>query len=254
MTKTKEFGQVKADKKNLRATHTVEVSGALLRPDLRYTANGIAVFYFTLAGEVQEGDRGVPYYLNAKVIGDKAVPLSEALKEGDLVAVQGILNQYRKEGGEEKTSILAQRVYRTEGRVNEAGRLLDGRNSLSGYAKVVGEPQKRALDSGAVVTSVRVLLQGNGEEVAFLNLDGWEELGEKVAALRKGDGVLLEARLQSSSWTDQAGTRRYATKLVARHLTVARGVLEGASAPKGGSGAVPNIDEDLFLDEEDLPF
>jgi len=249
MTEAKALEQA-AERKGPFSAPTVHVTGAVLRPDLRFSVSGLPVLYLTLAGEVREGDRSAAYYLDARVLGERAIALSEALREGDPVAVQGVLSQHRREGAPERTGILARRVYRTEGQVGEAGRLLDGLNLLSGYARVVGEPRRQVLESGLAVASVRVLLRGDKEEAVFLTLEGWEELSERVASLRKGDGVLLEARLQSTSWTDQAGVRRYGAKLVARRLAVVRRALEEA----GGSNALPDIDDGLFLEEEDLPF
>lgn len=81
---------------------------------------------------------------------------------------------------------------------------------------------------------------------------------ENVAAyLQKGKQVFVEGRLQTRSWEDQSGNRRYRTEVVADNLILLR---SGAPGP-GGSPAVsedPPASEsgtpDQGITDEDVPF
>jgi single-strand DNA-binding protein len=77
--------------------------------------------------------------------------------------------------------------------------------------------------------------------------EGLGGIAEKY--LRKGDKVYIEGELQTRSWEDQEGVKRYSTEVVLsgfggelRMLSTKRGVEDSndnASRPGNGSGAAP---------------
>ena len=91
---------------------------------------------------------------------------------------------------------------------------------------------------------------------------------ENVAAyLQKGKQVFVEGRLQTRSWEDQSGNRRYRTEVVADNLILLRGgpadadgpsaVAEGQPASASGataSGAASGGDADQGITDDDVPF
>jgi len=243
--------QTNANKKNLRATHMVVVSGVAKRVDLRYTSTGVGMFYLTLAGETLEEGRVLPYYLNATILSEEGEEIAERVGEGKAVVVRGVLNQYRKEGEAERTSIQAGRIFLTEGSVNDAGRLENGINSVLGYARLVKEPTSRTLEDGTEVATARVVLQGNGENSIFLNLEAWGPVAELLAKCEKGTGLMLDGRLRSSSWVTSDGTKRYETRLVARKLLVAH---EAVRKEKVGVAPTKTPSPADIEEFEELPF
>ncbi len=57
------------------------------------------------------------------------------------------------------------------------------------------------------------------ESVEFHTIVAWRRIGEVVAKyLKKGDRVFLEGRLQTRSWQDKQGVKRYRTEVVADQL------------------------------------
>ena len=48
-----------------------------------------------------------------------------------------------------------------------------------------------------------------------ISVTGWKGLGERVAAMALGSKVYVSGRLQSGSWTDADGNKRYKTEIVA---------------------------------------
>ncbi len=57
------------------------------------------------------------------------------------------------------------------------------------------------------------------EETDWFTVVAWQKLAETCANhLKKGSRVYIEGRLQTRSWQDQSGQKRYATEIVANDL------------------------------------
>ena len=95
----------------------------------------------------------------------------------------------------------------------------------------------------------------------FISVVAWRERAEFVAKyFKKGRPLLVCGQLQSRSWTDAQGNKRYATEVVADEITFVenKGTTAGgsyapdaysaSSAPVGGA---PEFEE---VDDNSLPF
>jgi len=70
----------------------------------------------------------------------------------------------------------------------------------------------------------------------------WSRLGENCAKfLSKGRQVYVEGRLQTRSWEDKEGNKRYTTEIVARDIQF----LGGGGSRSGGQDGSPPPSEDL---------
>src|SRR3989344_6863801 len=112
------------------------------------------------------------------------------------------------------------------------------------YGNLTRDPETRNLPSGIAVTSFsvatnRVYKDKNGakqESTDFHNIVSFGRQAEVVAQyLKKGSGVYVEGRIQTRSWDDKDGTKKYRTEIVAD--TVQFGPKSGASAGADYSGA-----------------
>ncbi len=90
------------------------------------------------------------------------------------------------------------------------------------------DPEMRYTPSGQAVTQFTVAVNrnykdGNGdwqEETEWFRVVAWAALAERTAEyLRKGRKVYVEGRLQTRSWEDQNGQKRYTTELIANTVT-----------------------------------
>lgn len=53
------------------------------------------------------------------------------------------------------------------------------------------------------------------QEIAtFLNITFWGKMAERVAQMRKGEKVYIDGRLETNSWTDDAGKNHSRTEVV----------------------------------------
>ena len=109
------------------------------------------------------------------------------------------------------------------------------------YGNLTRDPEMRALPNGTPVTSFsvatnRVYKDKNGvkqESVDYHNIVVFARQAETVAQyLRKGSGVYVEGRIQTRSWDDKDGTKKYRTEIVAD--TIQFGPKSGAAAAGGG--------------------
>jgi single-strand DNA-binding protein len=90
------------------------------------------------------------------------------------------------------------------------------------------DPEMRYTPSGQAVTQFTVAVNRNykdangdwQEETEWFRVVAWAALAERTAEyLRKGRKVYVEGRLQTRSWEDQNGQKRYTTELVANTVT-----------------------------------
>ncbi len=89
------------------------------------------------------------------------------------------------------------------------------------------DPETRTTPQGTNVTSFTVATNfvwndanGNRQErVEYHNIVAWRKLGEICAQyLTKGSKVYLEGRLQTRSWEDQQGNKKYRTEIIAENM------------------------------------
>jgi len=152
------------------------------------------------------------------------------------------------------------------------------------------DPELRSTPSGQSVASFGLATNrvwkdpqtGERREAAeFHNIVLWRRLAEIAGQyLRKGSKIFLEGRLQTTSWQDQSGAKKYRTEIVAENMQMLdRKPTGGApyqpmaaqaptmpaqSAPPAGGQAVPPQPEEIptiQIDEnqdevkiEDIPF
>ena len=99
----------------------------------------------------------------------------------------------------------------------------------------------------------------------FINVVAWRERAEFVAKyFKKGRPLLVCGQLQSRSWTDAQGNKRYATEVVADEITFVENKNSASAgdasvtyapdaygASTASVGSVPDFEE---VDDNSLPF
>jgi single-strand DNA-binding protein len=104
--------------------------------------------------------------------------------------------------------------------------------------------QPRKTKTGTFVCSFTVaVVAANAKQ--YISVTGWKGLGERVAAMALGSKVYVSGRLQSDSWTDADGKKRYKTEIVADTVE------EIASLQSSPS---PEALQKRPISDEDIPF
>lgn len=147
------------------------------------------------------------------------------------------------------------------------------------YGNLTRDPEMRSLPNGTAVTQFsvatnRVYKDKNGarqESTDYHNVVVFGRQAETVSQyLRKGSGVFVEGRMQTRSWDDKDGTKKYRTEVIADRIQFGPkaggavggadvgGAGSGASKPKQASSAAPEMDTIEYPDEDinpdDIPF
>ena len=134
------------------------------------------------------------------------------------------------------------------------------------------DPEVRAIPSGVKVANFSIATtekykdrEGQMvEKTEWHNIVMWRGLAEVAEKyLKKGSQIFVEGRLQTRSWDDQAGVKKYMTEIVCDNM-VMLGRPRGEGGPGGGerdmgggnsqpqkSGASGNVPP---APEDDLPF
>ena len=108
------------------------------------------------------------------------------------------------------------------------------------------DPDMRYTSSGTGVCELRVATnerwtdkQGNPQErTEWHRIVVWGKMGENCSKyLSKGRSVFVEGRLQTRSWEDKEGNKRYTTEIIANDVQFLGG--RGAGAGGGGMDGPP---------------
>lgn len=140
-----------------------------------------------------------------------------------------------------------------------------GVNKVILVGRLGSDPELKYTPSGVAVATFSVATNenwtdkdGNAQErTEWHRIVCWRKLAEIAGEyLKKGRQVYVEGRLQTRSWEDQNGVKRYQTEIIARDIQMLGRREEDA---KAGGGA-PDFTETDFPEEKesstnsDLPF
>ena len=145
-------------------------------------------------------------------------------------------------------------------------------NKVMIIGNVTRDPEVRTTPTGQNVASLGVATNRRWndkdgqkqEQVEYHNVVAWRKLAEIVGQyVKKGSKIYIEGRLQTRSWDDQSGTKRYKTEIVASNMIMldraggASGETYSApqrkSSPAEGVQPAPESDEPE-INVDDIPF
>ncbi|MCB9802889.1 single-stranded DNA-binding protein [Candidatus Nomurabacteria bacterium] len=150
-------------------------------------------------------------------------------------------------------------------------------NKVMIIGNIVRDPEMRSIPNGQNVTSFSVATNlvwtdqsgQKQEKVEFHNVVAWRRLAEIAGQyLKKGSKAYIEGRLQTRSWDDPNGVKKYRTEIIAENMIMldragGGGDWDGGAANKSVNTNKPqdnfeNSDQTLNSEEEisveDIPF
>jgi single-strand DNA-binding protein len=123
------------------------------------------------------------------------------------------------------------------------------------------DPEVRYTPSGKAVANFRIATteqwknkEGNNEErTEWHRVVAWGRLGEICGEyLHKGKQVYIEGKLQTRSWEDRDGNKRFTTEILAQTMQML------GPAGKEGKASTPDerypVEEPVTVPEDDIPF
>jgi len=138
---------------------------------------------------------------------------------------------------------------------------MTGVNKVILLGRLGRDPEVRYTPSGTAVAnfSIATSEQWNNkdgekqERTEWHKIVAWKRLGEICGEyLHKGSQVYIEGRIQTKSWEDRDGNKRYTTEVIAQNMQML------GSADKGGRAQTTDerfpVEEPVTVPEDDIPF
>jgi len=124
--------------------------------------------------------------------------------------------------------------------------MAEGLNRVTLIGNLGQDPELRFTQSNQGVLSLRIATtesyfdnntKERKERTEWHSIVVWGKRGEALnKILSKGSRICIEGRLQTRSWEDKTGGKRYTTEVVASNVILLGGRGEGAGAGGGGGG------------------
>ena len=116
-------------------------------------------------------------------------------------------------------------------------------NEVLLIGNLTAEPELKQTTNGTSVCNFSIAVnrpfvkekKENVQDVDFINVIAWGKTADFVATyFTKGEPIFVRGRLQTRSWTDDKGDKRYSTEVNADELSFVRPKAQN-SAPDGAS-------------------
>lgn len=94
-------------------------------------------------------------------------------------------------------------------------------NKVILMGRITADPELKQTPSGVSVTNFTLAVdrkynKGEEKQADFITIIAWRHTADFITKyFTKGSAILIEGELQTRSWTDQQGNKRYATEVVA---------------------------------------
>lgn len=98
-------------------------------------------------------------------------------------------------------------------------------NKVILIGRLTASPELKQTQGGASVTNFTIAVdrkynKDEEKQADFPTIVAWRQIAEFICKhFDKGSAILIEGELQTRSWTDQQGNKRYATEVVAREVS-----------------------------------
>jgi single-strand DNA-binding protein len=102
----------------------------------------------------------------------------------------------------------------------------------------------------------RFVRQGEERQADFIPIVAWSKLAEFCQKyFQKGQQVSIVGRIQTRTWDDNEGRRRYVTEVIAEEAYFADSKKDSYTSPKTHDADDSNIEDGFYtLDDDELPF
>jgi len=141
-------------------------------------------------------------------------------------------------------------------------------NKVILIGNLTADPELKQTQNGISVTSFSLAVSRryssksteNAPQADFINIVAWRNTAEFITKyFQKGKSILIVGSLQSRSWTDQNGQKRYVTEVVAEEAQFVERKSDGSSPMAGAApapyGASPkDVAFEEMSTDDDLPF
>lgn len=129
-------------------------------------------------------------------------------------------------------------------------------NKVILVGRLTNDPEVRYTQNGKAVASFSLAInEGYGEKqrTTFVNIVAWEKLAEVAGNnLLKGRQILVEGKLQTRSYDDKNGQKRYITEVVIHNMEFLGNKPDGMKQPEEKGNSAGQFGQEL--PDEEIPF
>ena len=146
-------------------------------------------------------------------------------------------------------------------------------NKVILIGNMTADPELKQTAAGISVCSFSIAVNRRytkGEQgqqnVDFINIVAWRQQAEFVSRyFKKGNPILICGQLQTRTWNDNQGQKRYATEVTADEISFVASAAQTAATPAAGSytpdaygapafSSTPGAEFEEIPNDGDLPF
>ena len=133
-------------------------------------------------------------------------------------------------------------------------------NEVLLIGRLTGDPELKQTPSGVSVTSFSIAVnrrytKGEEQQADFINIVAWRNTAEFIAKyFQKGSAIFVKGALQTRSWTDQNGNKRYATEVVADEAQFVEGKKAESRKDVPSTPYASGTQFEEMTGDQDLPF
>lgn len=149
--------------------------------------------------------------------------------------------------------------------------MADGLNRVTLIGNLCADPELRSSHAGQAILNMRLATSESWfdkasderkERTEFHTIVMWGKRGDALSKfLSKGSKLCAEGRLQTRSWEDKQGAKRYTTEVVASNIILlGGGKTDGGGGQRGGGGGqyddgpAPKAGGGDGFGDDDIPF
>ena len=142
-------------------------------------------------------------------------------------------------------------------------------NCVTLMGRLVADPELRTTGTGKSVCTFRIAVDrsfakaGEQRQADFISCVAWRQTAEFISRyFKKGSSLCLTGSIQTRTWNDNTGAKRYATDVVVDEAMFVDSRSDNAGqssyvpdaygSPSFSSGDAPNFEE--IKTDDDLPF
>jgi single-strand DNA-binding protein len=150
--------------------------------------------------------------------------------------------------------------------------MADGLNRVILLGNLGADPELRMTNGGTAVLNLRMATSESyldrnkqrQERTEWHRVVIWGKRAEALGKIpTKGDRILIEGSLRTSSYEDRDGNKKYTTEIVANNVVLSGSGAKGRGAgggggdfgpPPSGGGGYDEADYGAVPDDDDIPF
>ena len=118
--------------------------------------------------------------------------------------------------------------------------MANGLNQCNFIGNLGQDPEVRYTPSGKAVANLSLAVTF-GETTEWVRVTAWEKLAEIIGTyLKKGSKIYIGGRMQTRSWDDKGGVKRYTTEIIANQMLM---LSDGQKHQDGGDNTPPPMGE-----------